>query len=145
MRVVFHHLPLSMHPWARVAAETAGCAQLQSNEAFWSFHDLIFHNQKTITADNAREKLSELAKAARGIDAAAFQKCIDNGMSVGLVLKDMNLAENSHVSGTPTLFINGHRLQSVESAEKLRELIAEARKEARTPSSVSAVMRPAGP
>jgi len=50
-------------------------------------------------------------------------------MSVGLVLRDMNLAEVNHVTGTPTLFINGRRTEGVENADKLRELIAEAREE----------------
>lgn len=139
VRVVFHHMPLPMHPWARVAAETAGCVQLQNNQAFWSLHDRIFQNQAVITTENAKQKLGELAKASKGVDAAAFQKCMDNGMSVGLVLKDIDLAEENQISGTPTLFINGHRVQGVESAAKLRELIAEARKEAAAalPASVA--------
>jgi protein-disulfide isomerase len=133
VRVIFHHMPLSMHPWARVAAETAGCVQLQSNEAFWSLHDQIFQAQAAMTTENAKEKLSELAKDNKGVDAAAFQKCMSNGMSVGLVLKDIDLAVANQINGTPTVFINGHRLQGVESAMKLRELIAEARKEAAAP------------
>ena len=129
VRVVFHHLPLSMHPWARMAAEAAGCAQLQSNQAFWSVHDQIFQNQKTITAENAKDKLANLAAHSKGVDAAAFRKCIDSGMSVGLVLKDMNAAQSNQIEGTPTIFINGHRIQGVGNASKLLEMIAEARKE----------------
>jgi predicted DsbA family dithiol-disulfide isomerase len=130
VRVVFHHMPLGMHPWARMAAEAAGCAQLQSSEAFWSLQDRIFENQGAITAENAKKKLGELALSSKAVDAAAFQKCVDAGMSVGLVLKDMDLAASLQVSGTPTVFINGHRVGGVESAAKLREMIAEARKEA---------------
>jgi protein-disulfide isomerase len=130
VRVVFHHLPISMHPWARMAAEAAGCAQLQGNEAFWSLHDRIFENQAAITAENAKEKLSELAGSSKGVGTGAFQKCLNAGMSVGLVLKDMNVAESYQVNATPTVFINGHRLKGVDSAAKLREMIAEARKEA---------------
>jgi protein-disulfide isomerase len=55
---------------------------------------------------------------------------MDAGMSVGLVLKDMNVAESYQVNATPTVFINGNRLKGVDSAAKLREMIAEARKEA---------------
>jgi len=132
VRVVFHYLPLSMHPWARMAAEAAGCAQLQSNDAFWSLHDRIFENQGAITTENAKKKLAELAKNAKGVSPAAFQKCTDTGMSVGLVMKDMILAESSQINATPTVFINGHRMKGVESAAKLRELIAGARKEAAT-------------
>ena len=135
VRVIFHHMPLSIHPWARVAAETAGCVQLQSNEAFWSLHDQIFQTQESITVDNAKEKLAELAKNGKGVDAGAFQRCMSNGMSVGLVMKDIDLAEANQVRGTPTIFINGHRLQGVESDTKIRELIAEARKDALVPSA----------
>jgi protein-disulfide isomerase len=134
-------MPLSIHPWARQAAEAAGCAQLQSNEAFWSLHDLIFRNQATINAGNAKEKLSDLAKASKGLDAAAFQKCMESGMSVGLVLKDMDLATANQISGTPTLFINGHRIQGVDSAAKLRGLIEEAKKEATAATHTSAVLQ----
>jgi protein-disulfide isomerase len=123
VRVVFHHMPLSMHPWARMAAEAAGCAQLQSNEAFWSLHDRIFQGQTAITAGNAKEKLAEFASATKGIDATVFEKCLATGMSVGLVLKDMNVAESYQVNATPTVFINGHRLKGVDSAAKLREMM----------------------
>ena len=50
-------------------------------------------------------------------------------MSLGLVLRDMQLAETYQVSGTPTIFINGRRAEGVESAQKLRELIAQSRSE----------------
>lgn len=45
LRVVFHHMPLSGHPWARAAAEGAACAQLQGADAFWSLHDQLFGHQ----------------------------------------------------------------------------------------------------
>jgi protein-disulfide isomerase len=130
VRVVFHHMPLTIHSWARMAAEMAGCAQLQGNDAFWSLHDRIFQGQAAITKENAKEKLADIAKSSRGVDAPAIDKCLANGMSVGLVLKDLNVAESYQVNATPTVFINGHRVQGVESAAKLREMIAEARKEA---------------
>jgi predicted DsbA family dithiol-disulfide isomerase len=130
VRVVFHHLPLTIHPWARMAAETAGCAQLQGNESFWSLHDRIFANQEMVTKENAKEKLAEIARNSKGVDAGAIDKCLANGMSVGLVLKDLNVAESYQINATPTVFINGHRVQGVENAAKLREMISEARKEA---------------
>ena len=138
VRVVFHHLPLIIHPWARMAAEAAGCAQIQGNEAFWSLHDRIFQDQAAITKENAKEKLAELARNSKGVDAAAIDKCLANGMSVGLVLKDLNVAETYQINATPTVFINGHRIQGVENAAKPREMIAEARKEATESSSTVA-------
>jgi protein-disulfide isomerase len=127
VRVVFHHLPLSLHAWARQAAEAAACAQLQSATAFGAMHDQIFLNQASISAENAKEKLSEFAKGINGLDQVGFQQCMDNGMSLGLVLRDMQLAEKFQVTGTPTIFINGRRVQGVEHAQALRELIQAAR------------------
>jgi protein-disulfide isomerase len=124
-----------MHDWARVAAEGAACAQLQSPRAFWQIHDRIFRNQPGINADNVKEKLGEFAKDVKEIDIDAFQQCIRNSMSLGLVLRDLNLGEANQVTGTPTLFINGHRLQGVENAARLRQLIAEARTEIESPGA----------
>jgi protein-disulfide isomerase len=129
VRVVFHHMPLGIHNWARAAAEGAACAQLQSAEAFWRIHDQLFRNQASLTPENIGQKLREFSKDAKGLDFQAFENCMDNGMSVGLVLKDISLADANQVNGTPTLFINGHRMLGIESAARLRELIAAAQEE----------------
>lgn len=52
-----------------------------------------------------------------------------NSMSLGLVLRDMNLGEANQVSGTPTLFINGRKIEGVQNAARLRELIVQAHDE----------------
>ena len=123
-----------MHDWARQAAEGAACAQLQSPRAFWLMQDRIFREQPSITAENIKEKLGEFAKDLKEIDIDASVRCIRDSMSLGLVLRDVNLGEATQVTGTPTLFINGHRLQRVENAARLRELIAEARREVEAPA-----------
>lgn len=129
VRVVFHHLPLSMHPWARAAAVGAGCAQLQNSKAFWALHDQLFREQDQITAGNIKMKLLQFARSTKSLDAATFQSCLDNEMSLGLVFRDMNLASSNDINSTPTLFINGHRLPGVKDSSELRDLIAQAAKE----------------
>jgi protein-disulfide isomerase len=130
VRVVFHHMPLGMHSWARTAAIGAACAQQQNSAAFWALHDQIFGNQESVTSANLKHKLGEFAKSVKGLDTKAFQRCVDGGMSLGLVLQDINLAAAAHVEGTPTVFVNGNRAPGVGSAAELRELISRARKEA---------------
>ena len=123
-------MPLQNHPWARTAAEGAACAQLQDSDAFWSIHDQLFDQQASITPQNIHEKLLAFAKSAKSLDVAEFQNCLDNQMSLGLVLRDLNLASANNISGTPTLFINGQRKQGIKDAAELRGLIAEAKKAA---------------
>ncbi|MGH9622305.1 MAG: thioredoxin domain-containing protein [Bryobacteraceae bacterium] len=81
VRLVFHHNPLRMHPWARTAAEGAACAQLQNSEAFWSMYGQLFDNQAAITPDNIHQKLLEFAKGAKSLNVEQFQSCLDNQMS----------------------------------------------------------------
>jgi protein-disulfide isomerase len=129
VRIVFHHMPLNQHPWARAAALGAACAQRQSSAAFWALHDQLFRDQESITSGNLKDKLGEFAKNVQGLDTEAFQQCVDGGVSLGLVLQDINLAAAVHVDGTPALFVNGNRAPGVRSAAELREVISRARKE----------------
>ena len=131
VRVVFHHMPLSMHPWAQTAAEGAACAQLQGSNPFWAMHDQLFHHQQEITAENVKQKLIAFAGQAPGLDVAGFKTCLDNEMSLGLVFRDMNLASANNVEATPTLFINGHRVSGVKDSAQLHQLITQAKSEAR--------------
>src|ERR1700693_3689415 len=65
---------------------------------------------------------------SRRIAEALTRRPSTSVMSVGLVLKDLNVAESYQINATPTVFINGHRIQGIENAAKLQEMIAEARK-----------------
>ncbi|MBZ5728825.1 MAG: DsbA family protein [Acidobacteriia bacterium] len=65
VRLVFRHLPLPMHPWARPAAEAAACAQEQGNGHFWSLHDFIFEHQKELAPENLQQKLAEFSRDLR--------------------------------------------------------------------------------
>jgi protein-disulfide isomerase len=126
IRVVFHHFPLTGHSWARMAAQGSACAQLQSSRAFWAMHNKLFSAQKEITIANIKTKLVEYARSDKDLDLVAFQTCLDNDLSLGLVLRDMNLASAYEVTGTPTIFLNGRLLSGVRDATQLRTLLREA-------------------
>lgn len=127
VRVVFHHMPLTIHPWARRAAEGAACAQLQGSEAFWALHDRLFEAQREITSANIDAKLTNLAASIKNIDLTAFSSCLTDEMSLGLVYRDINLAKANGVSATPTIFINGRRFIGFSDAAHLNQAISEAR------------------
>jgi protein-disulfide isomerase len=139
VRIVFHHFPLSIHPWARTAAQGAACAQLQNSEGFWAIHDQLFKHQEELTPTNIRNKLMEYAQSSKSLDTKLFQTCVENDMSLGLVFRDMNLASANGVQATPTLFINGHRFTGVRDAKQLLQLIEEAKKDSLALSSKPSV------
>jgi len=105
VRFVFRQFPLPMHENARGAAEAALAANAQGK--FWEFHDKMFQNQSKLT----RDSLEGMAKEA-GLDVAAFKKALDSKAYAADVDADMKLGESVAVNGTPTMFINGARVQN---------------------------------
>jgi protein-disulfide isomerase len=80
-----------------------------------------------------KDRLLEYARQVKGLDLTNFQDCLDNQLSLGLVLKDMNLASAKNINSTPTLFINGSRIPGVKDSADLRRIIEEAKKESAMP------------
>jgi protein-disulfide isomerase len=128
IRILFREFPLPMHPWAKTAAEMAGCAALQSDSAFWKVHDYLFANQQTITTENVHENIMSFASTNAGIDKTQLQTCLDKKLAVGGVEQDMEMGTKNGVKATPTLFINGTRYEGMKDAAQLRSIIADIQK-----------------
>jgi protein-disulfide isomerase len=124
IRIVFRNYPLPMHPWAKDAAEIAGCAALQSDAAFWKLNDYLFQNQATFTVANIRANATDFAMANAGVDKAQFQTCLDKKLAVGGIAQDTDMGNANGVHATPTLFINGVKYDGAKDAAALRAIFA---------------------
>jgi len=103
VRYVWRHLPLSdVHPNARLAAEAAEAASDQG--AFWEMHDLLFANQSALRPDDLIGYAEQL-----GLDVERFTNHLREHAGAARVAEDVDSADLSGVSGTPTFFINGRR------------------------------------
>jgi protein-disulfide isomerase len=91
-----------VHPRAQLAAEAAEAAAAQG--AFWPMHDLLLRHQNAL----ARDDLLRYAKRL-DLDAARFGNDLDVGAHTTRIAQDVESADLSGVSGTPTFFINGQR------------------------------------
>jgi Na+/H+ antiporter NhaA len=103
VRYVWRHLPLNdVHPRAQLAAEAAEAAGIQG--LFWEMHDLLLGNQ------DALGPAGLLAYAERlGLDLDRFSEHLRTHAGAARVAEDVDSADLSGVSGTPTFFINGRR------------------------------------
>ena len=153
VRVVFRNLPLSIHDWAKPAAEGAACGLLQGQEAFWKIHDRLFADQDKITNENIRGHLISAALDEH-LNVDEFVKCLDNQLSTGLVLRDVKAASLYQVAGTPTIFLNGERVdQPVQDVQSLHALVEAAQKRmedvriknAASSGAMVSVRNPSGP
>jgi Na+/H+ antiporter NhaA len=103
VRYVWRHLPLSdVHPNARLAAESAEAAANQG--AFWEMHDLLFDHQDALRPEDLVGYAEEL-----GLDVERFSEDLRKHAGAARVADDIDSADLSGVSGTPTFFINGRR------------------------------------
>lgn len=114
VRFIFQQFPLpaSMHPWAMKAALYADCAGKASNDGFWKYINAVFENQGGIALATADDKLKELATAA-GLDSAKIAACAAGTEADARVKKSMELGRTLEVTSTPTVFLNGRRIQAI--------------------------------
>jgi len=100
VRYVWRHLPLTdVHPQAALAAEAA-----DDQGAFWEMHDVLLQNQDHLRGPDLIGYAQDL-----GLDVERFEDHLRRHASAARVAEDVDSADLSGVSGTPTLFINGRR------------------------------------
>jgi Na+/H+ antiporter NhaA len=103
VRYVWRHLPLNdVHPHAQIAAEAAEAAADQG--AFWQMHDLLLSRQDHLLMGDLIRYASDL-----GLDGERFSDHIRKHIGAARIAEDVDSADLSGVSGTPTFFINGRR------------------------------------
>jgi Na+/H+ antiporter NhaA len=103
VRYVWRHLPLSdVHPQAQLAAEAAEAAAEQG--AFWEMHDLLLQHQDALLMHDLVSYAGEA-----GLDTERFRDYLTRREGAARVAEDVDSADLSGVSGTPTFFINGRR------------------------------------
>ncbi len=103
VRYVWRHLPLSdVHPRAQLAAEAAEAAGDQG--AFWEMHDLLLDHQDALRPSDLIGYAEQL-----GLDVERFADDLREHAGAARVAEDVDGADLSGVSGTPTFFVNGRR------------------------------------
>jgi Na+/H+ antiporter NhaA len=121
LRYVWRHLPLTdVHPHAQLAAEATEVAADQG--AFWEMHDLLFEHQDALRPQNLHDYAAQL-----GLDLDRFVDELRKHVRAGRVAEDVDSADLSGVSGTPTFFINGRRHHGAYDVETLTASVKVAR------------------
>lgn len=112
-RFIFQNFPIaSLHDWAYKAAGYSLCVQQQNADAFWKFVGSVYEQQESINAGNADAKLTEIATAA-GVNGQTAATCSSTPQTKSKIDASVALGKEVTVTGTPTLFINGRKIQNV--------------------------------
>jgi protein-disulfide isomerase len=137
---VYKDFPLSdIHPWAIHASVDANCLAAQNADAYWDFADYIHANKREVDSEKtpgarleAVDKTALLQGQKHNLDAAKLQSCI-KAQNEDAVRASMKEGDAIGVNATPTLFINGQKIDGVVSPDELRAALDSALKDAGQP------------
>jgi len=137
---VYKDYPLvDIHPWAVHAAVDANCLANENSDAYWDFADTIHANKADVDAQKTQEaRFEAIDKMAisqgqkHNVDAAKLQSCVKAQNEDG-VRASMKEADGLGVNATPTLFINGQKIDGAVPPSQIRAALDTALRDAGQP------------
>ncbi len=137
---IYKDYPLTeIHPWATHAAVDANCLSAQNGDAYWDFADYIHANQHEVNNEKtpgarleALDRLTMLQGQKHNLDVVKLQACI-KAQDESAVKASMKEAEGIEVEATPTMFINGEKIDGAVPISQVRAALDRALKDANLP------------
>lgn len=118
VKLVYMDFPLSFHSHAMDAARAGRCAEDQGK--FWEYHDALFADQSKLSPPDLKATAKKL-----GLNAKRFDACFDSVKHETGIKADMAQGEKLGVTGTPTFFINGRKLEGAQPPNQFAQVINE--------------------
>ena len=155
IKLVYKDYPLPFHPWAMHAAVDANCLAAQSADAYWGFADYLHTNLDKIQGPRSAKRgvddqMKDVDQVA--LDQAAQHKLDNAKLAACMKTADQKAIEASikegdalGVDGTPTMFINGEKVDGAVPPEELRVVLDRALRDAGQPVPAAPAASPASP
>jgi protein-disulfide isomerase len=130
VHIVYRDFPLELHPWALRAAIDTNCVGAQSAPGYWNLVDYIHAHAAELGGDEkslakANETLDLLARdegKRLKLNEAALDACVLKQDDTA-VKASTKVGEALGVDSTPTLFINGEKVEGALPVEDVYRMI----------------------
>ena len=129
IQVVFKNYPLDqkcnkaithkMHEFACDAAMLSRCVGKKGN--YFAIHHLLLDRQEQLSTENAKAWAKEM-----GLSDAEVQECLVSADVMAKIRDDIAQGDKVGVEGTPTLFLNGRKIQGASNDDGVRRAIEHA-------------------
>ena len=136
---IYKDFPMEMHPWAMHAAVDANCLAAQNSDAYWDFADYIHANQHEVSNEKtpgarleALDRLTMLQGQKHNLDVVKLQSCV-KAQDERAVKASVKAADAVGVDATPTLFVNGEKIDGAVPPNEVRAALDRALKGANLP------------
>ncbi|HSZ62756.1 MAG TPA: thioredoxin domain-containing protein [Terriglobales bacterium] len=134
---IYKDFPLEeIHPWAVHAAVDANCLAAQNNDAYWDYADYLHSNQNIVRdakgGDEQNGVLDKLATSQgqkHNLDVPKLQACVKL-QDERQVRASIHEADTLGVEATPTMYVNGQKLDGAVPEDELRLALDQALKDA---------------
>ncbi|MFA5360212.1 MAG: thioredoxin domain-containing protein [Patescibacteria group bacterium] len=103
IKYIWRDYPLATE-YSTLLALGARCANEQG--LFWPMHDKLFLNQSVSSADQLLALTNQI-----GADTTRFNDCLNQQKYLTQIKKDLTDGQEFGISGTPTYFINGYKVE----------------------------------
>ena len=109
----FFNYPLGVFGPPSISAALAGeCAYNQDNDAFWDYKTILMRSQDNMRTNHSPEFLGELARSyVPELDEEELVTCIGEERFAEDINNDKAVGEKNLISSTPTVFVNGGRVE----------------------------------
>jgi protein-disulfide isomerase len=124
-KLVWHDFPF-LGPESFAAAQAARCAADQNK--FWAYHDKLYEEQAGENSGKfSTQNLKQFAADLK-LDSQQFNGCVDGNQHQADVQADLAAGKQQGINVTPTLFVNGQKIEGVPSYSQLSQVIQQAQK-----------------
>lgn len=126
VKIVIRHYPLiQIHKNALPAARAAEAAGRQGK--FWEMYDLLYQNQaEWSNADDPTKSIFAAYAGRAGMDADRFREDMGDSALDDKINEDRGTGNELKITGTPSFFLNGKKLENPRSLEEFKKAVEKA-------------------
>ncbi|MEY2665644.1 MAG: hypothetical protein RLZZ480_749 [Candidatus Parcubacteria bacterium] len=123
IRFEYHHYPLPIHNFSQQAAIAAEAAGQQGK--FFEMHDKLFENQKEWSTSPTPQAMFIKYANDLGLNVEQFKTQLKSSELRDAVKSDFRKAQELQLTGTPSFFLNGERMEFETFEEFLAQITAQ--------------------
>jgi protein-disulfide isomerase len=121
LRWRYRDFPLQQHPFARLAAHSAACADEQGK--FWQQHERIYEGQQDWAESRNAAPILRRYAGEIGLDLGRYDACMQSGKFAGRIQARLNEGMQLGVSSTPTLLVGNRLYQGRFDSDAITKLV----------------------
>jgi protein-disulfide isomerase len=121
LRWRYRDFPLQQHPFSRLAAHSAACADEQGK--YWEQHRRIYEGQQDWAESSDAAPAFRRYAQLNGLDLARYDACMKSAKYAGRIQASYDEGVGAGVNSTPTLLVGGRLYQGRLDSDAIARLV----------------------